>query len=171
MQSWSEYHRTLVIVSQLWFRGWFGAVKLQDITWANVDSNLCRRITSLGHSELIEYFVSQFCHILSAQTLRDDQIRCWSLKVQLKHTLLNRFNLEHTHALICYFTNWRKVSFAKILTNNQHGLRLQAFLKTLAMLKQNIGDTAHDFTNIKLTRNMSKQIQLELLSSTYILLK
>ena len=31
-----------------------GAVRQQAITWANVDLDPCRHMTSLGHNELIE---------------------------------------------------------------------------------------------------------------------
>ena len=41
------------MVNQYWFRYWFGAVKQQAITWANVDPDLCCHMVSLGHSKLI----------------------------------------------------------------------------------------------------------------------
>ena len=52
-QSSNECHKTLVMISQHWFRLWLDAVRQQAITWANVDSDLCRHIASLGHNELI----------------------------------------------------------------------------------------------------------------------
>ena len=46
-----ECQWTLLMRSQHWFRWWLGAVRQQAITWANVDSDLCRHMASLGHSE------------------------------------------------------------------------------------------------------------------------
>ena len=43
-----ECHWTLLIISQHWIRQWLGAVRLQTITWANVDSDPFGRIVSLG---------------------------------------------------------------------------------------------------------------------------
>ena len=34
---------------------WFGAIKQQTITWANVDPALCCHKASLGHNELIGF--------------------------------------------------------------------------------------------------------------------
>ena len=47
-----ECHRTLLMISQQWFRWWLGAVRQQAITWSNVDSIPCRLMASLGHNEL-----------------------------------------------------------------------------------------------------------------------
>ena len=41
------------MISQHWFRWWLGAVRQQAITWANVDTDPCRHMASLGHNELI----------------------------------------------------------------------------------------------------------------------
>ena len=41
-----------LMMSQHWFRLWFGAVRQQTITWANVDTDLCRHMASLGPNEL-----------------------------------------------------------------------------------------------------------------------
>ena len=48
-----ECHRTLLMISQHWFRWWLGAVRQQASTWANVDSVPCRLMASLGHNMLI----------------------------------------------------------------------------------------------------------------------
>ena len=45
-------HWTLQMISQQWFRYWLGAVRLQAITWANVDPDRCRHMASLGPNEL-----------------------------------------------------------------------------------------------------------------------
>ena len=47
-----ECHWTFLMISQHWFRQWFGAVRQQAITWANVDPDLCHHKASLGLSEL-----------------------------------------------------------------------------------------------------------------------
>ena len=47
-----ECHRTLLIISQHWFRLWLGAVRQQAITRANVDPDLCRQMASLDLNEL-----------------------------------------------------------------------------------------------------------------------
>ena len=44
--------RTLLIISQNWVRQWLGTVRQQAITWANVDSDLCRHMASLRVNEL-----------------------------------------------------------------------------------------------------------------------
>ena len=46
-----ECHWTLMMISQRWFREWFGAIMQQAITWANVDPELCHHIAALGHNE------------------------------------------------------------------------------------------------------------------------
>ena len=48
-----ECHKTLLMISQHWFRWWLGAVRQQAITWANVDPDLCCQMASLGLSELM----------------------------------------------------------------------------------------------------------------------
>ena len=47
-----QCHRTLLMISQHWFRLWLGAWWHQAITWANVDPDLCHHIASLGHKAL-----------------------------------------------------------------------------------------------------------------------
>ena len=42
------------MISQHWFRLWRGAIRQQAITWANVDQDPCRHMTSLGHNELTD---------------------------------------------------------------------------------------------------------------------
>ena len=49
-----EYHLTLLMTSQHWFRWWLGAVRQQAITWASGDPDLCRHMASLGPNELIQ---------------------------------------------------------------------------------------------------------------------
>ena len=39
-------------ISQYWFRLWLGAIRLEAINWANVDTDLCRHIMWLGHNQL-----------------------------------------------------------------------------------------------------------------------
>ena len=48
-----EYHRTLPMRSQHWFRLWLGAIRHQAITWTDVDIDICRHMASLGHNESI----------------------------------------------------------------------------------------------------------------------
>ena len=43
----------LLMISQCWFRLWLGAIRQLAITGANVDSDLCRHMASLGHNELM----------------------------------------------------------------------------------------------------------------------
>ena len=42
-------------INQYWFRQWFGVVRHQAMTWANVD-HLCHHMVSLGHNELTHCF-------------------------------------------------------------------------------------------------------------------
>ena len=49
--------RTSLMRSQHWLRLWLGAVRWQAITWANADSDLCRHMASLGHSEWIALLI------------------------------------------------------------------------------------------------------------------
>ena len=44
-----ECHWTSLIRSQHCIRLWLGAIRQQAIPWANVDSDLCRHLASLGH--------------------------------------------------------------------------------------------------------------------------
>ena len=47
-----ECYRTLLMISQHWFRKWLGAVRQQAITWTTVDQDLQRHMVSLGPNEL-----------------------------------------------------------------------------------------------------------------------
>ena len=47
-----ECHRTLLVISQHWFRYWLGAVRQQAITWTSVDQDLQRHMASLGSNVL-----------------------------------------------------------------------------------------------------------------------
>ena len=49
-----ECHRTSLMINQHRFRLWFGAIRHQTITWANVDPDLCCHMASLSHNELIK---------------------------------------------------------------------------------------------------------------------
>ena len=49
-----EYHRTSLMISQLWFRSWLGAIRQQlVIAWTNVDQVLCHHIAWIGVSIII----------------------------------------------------------------------------------------------------------------------
>ena len=59
-----ECHRTLLMISQYWFRHLLGAIRQQAITWANICPNLCCHMASLGHNESFfskSYFISWCC--------------------------------------------------------------------------------------------------------------
>ena len=53
----SEYHSTFLMISQRWFRKWPGALRQQATIWANVYTDLCRQMVSLGHSELTNFLL------------------------------------------------------------------------------------------------------------------
>ena len=54
---WGECHKTSLIRSQHWFRWWLGAVRQQTITWANVDQDSWRLMSSLaGNNTNQNYF-------------------------------------------------------------------------------------------------------------------
>ena len=52
IMSSDECHKTLLMISQHWFRWWLGAVRQQAITWASVDQDLQCHMASLGPNEL-----------------------------------------------------------------------------------------------------------------------
>ena len=55
MIMWSDgCHRTLLMISQHWFRQWLGVVRQQAITWTRVDQDLQCHTASLGPNELIQ---------------------------------------------------------------------------------------------------------------------
>ena len=54
-----EYHRTILMISQHWVRLWLGAIRQQAISWANIDTDFCHRIASLGHNDLNTMFERQ----------------------------------------------------------------------------------------------------------------
>ena len=64
-----ECHKTLVLISQHWFRSWLGAVRQQAISWANVDPDLCRHMLSLGPNES------------SSRWQVTQHIRCWGWNI------------------------------------------------------------------------------------------
>ena len=75
-----ECHRTLVMISQHWFRWWLGAVRQQVITCANVDLYLCHHMASLGLNELTH------CNTLTRQNrhhFADDRFKCIFLNENL----------------------------------------------------------------------------------------
>ena len=86
-----DCQRTLLMISQHWFRYWFGAVRQQAIAWTNVDLDPCRHMASLGHNELIQcliqfsvYFVcvcrAVFLRRRSRELLDNDELqRLWFL--------------------------------------------------------------------------------------------
>ena len=47
-----EWRRTVLMISQHWFRYWLGAIRHQAITWTNFDEGQWRHMTSSGHNEL-----------------------------------------------------------------------------------------------------------------------
>ena len=47
-----ECHRTLLMMSQHWFRWWLGVIK-QKVIWVNVDQNLCHHMASLSRNKLM----------------------------------------------------------------------------------------------------------------------
>ena len=47
-----DWRRSLLMISQHWFRQWLGAVRQQAITWTSVDQDLQRHMASFGPSEL-----------------------------------------------------------------------------------------------------------------------
>ena len=52
IMSSDECYRTLLMISQHWFRQWLGAIRQQAITWTSVDQDLHRHMASLGPNEL-----------------------------------------------------------------------------------------------------------------------
>ena len=51
----NECHRTLLMVSQHWFRQRLGGIMQQAVNLANFDPDLCRHMSSWGHSDLTEW--------------------------------------------------------------------------------------------------------------------
>ena len=47
----NEWHSTLLLISQHWFRYWLAAVRKQAITWNNIDPIPWWHMASLGHNE------------------------------------------------------------------------------------------------------------------------
>ena len=62
---WNEWHWTLRIMSQHWFREWLGVMRQQVINWANVDLDLCRHMESLVPNELTMQNIKSFQGIFS----------------------------------------------------------------------------------------------------------
>ena len=63
-----EFHWTVLMISQHWFRLWLGAVRQQAITWAHVDPDFCHHMASLGQNELthwplrdVEVILQMYC--------------------------------------------------------------------------------------------------------------
>ena len=46
-----ECHWLSLMISQHWFRQWFGAIRQQAITCTNIQPNICRHMASLGQNE------------------------------------------------------------------------------------------------------------------------
>ena len=62
------FHRTPLMIRQHWFRWWLGAVRQQDITWTNVDPDLCGHMASPGFNEL---------SVNSSWGLLPGHVGCW----------------------------------------------------------------------------------------------
>ena len=74
-----EYHWNLLMIFHNWFRSWFGAIRQQSITWANVDPGLCYCIVLLGHNELMYFQMTNDGHFSQDTvrcTLRPDKNGC-----------------------------------------------------------------------------------------------
>ena len=50
----NECHGTVLMISQNWFRYWFGAVRQQSIIWVNTDPDLWHHMVSSRHNVLIK---------------------------------------------------------------------------------------------------------------------
>ena len=83
-----ECNWILLMISQHWFRYWLGAVRQQAITWANVDPDLCRHMTSLGPNELIIYDMS--CYLYPAVMII----------LMIDYTFSNNFSYSFWHFLL-----------------------------------------------------------------------
>ena len=86
----TECQWTLLMVNQYWFRYWLGAVRHQAITWANVDPDLCHHMSSLGHNELMDWFLilaqplpgpmMTYCHLNQQNTQICSSSLLWNTK-------------------------------------------------------------------------------------------
>ena len=65
IMSSDECHRTLLMISQHWFRWWLGAIRQQAITWTSVDQDFRHHMASLGPNELSEAGSSHPLHSTS----------------------------------------------------------------------------------------------------------
>ena len=83
-----DCHGTSPMISQHWFRWWFGAVRQQAITWTNVDLVPCRHMASPGHNDLTELYVihhhtafsAAFIYNFLDSNTADDQMNFWYSK-------------------------------------------------------------------------------------------
>ena len=51
ISAYYECHRTLLMITQQWFRQWLGPSGNMPYTWTNVGPNLCHNMASQGHND------------------------------------------------------------------------------------------------------------------------
>ena len=81
------------MINQHWFRQWLGAIRQQAITWANVDTDICLHMVSLGHNALILF--ANYCK----QELKI------SINIQISNFIIDPFDDEQLvfqYNLICF---------------------------------------------------------------------
>ena len=130
-----ECHWTLLMISQHWFRYWLGAVRQQAITWANVDSDPWRHMTSLGHNELIYCNLNKMAHILPMTNSDPPSFAFWfkfpysfSLRVQLKlsqHHFLHQLSVLFIISMYFIYVTMNLINLLSWKASSGHGLILK----------------------------------------------
>ena len=72
-------YKIAAVISQHWFRKWFGVVRHQAITWTNVYPNIRRPVVTLGHNELNYIYADSIALCVEMErvevTLTSDMLR------------------------------------------------------------------------------------------------
>ena len=104
IMSSDECHRTLLMISQHWFRYWLGAIRQQAITWTSVDQDLQRHMASLGPNELTHWAIVMQYGVIELDQYRLRQwlgtiryrVISWTINRVLWHSSEGKFHQ------ICY---------------------------------------------------------------------
>ena len=99
-----ECHKTVLMISQHWFRQWLGAVRQQAITWANVDPDLWSQMASLGLSQLM----GRQMHNLSGLLTCSIQPNFAVSNLVMAVTYFRNYNGKHKSTNLWVPCSWKK---------------------------------------------------------------
>ena len=95
---WGVFMRIILVISQLWFRQWLGAVRQQAIAWTNADPDLLHHVHSLASNTLRQKKNgADFANVISKLIFLNEN-GCISIKISPKFIL--KVTIDNNPALV-----------------------------------------------------------------------